>query len=137
MTMQKGRDLLIKVSGGTEVASYITVAAARTTSFSINNNAFDITSMNSNGFQELQAEGGVQSLEIKLDGIFKDSASEEIIRQTAFLRDIRSYQLCFPNNDTIKSNFVVASYKREGTYNGLETFSLALKSSGSYEFNKG
>jgi len=137
MVMQKGRDLALKIGNGEMEEEFTLIAAAKAISLSINNNVIDISSLNSNGFQELQSNGGMQSTVIQMEGIFKDSASEEILREVAFKRHNRNYQFIFANGDSIKGAFVVNNYKRQGSYNGLETFSLQLLSSGEYAFTKG
>jgi len=137
MVMQKGRDFILRVEDESVDDSFLILGAARTVSFSVNNNPIDITSLNSNGFKELQSLGGVYSLSVKLDGIFKDSNAEELIRGASIARCIKNYQFVFPNGDYIESSFAITLYQRQGTYNGLETFSLNLESSGEYEFYKG
>jgi len=128
--MQKGRDLLLKVGDGGTTEVFTTLGAARATTVSIENNPVDITSLNSKGFQELQIKGGVQEIEISVEGIFKDSAAEEILRAAAFNRSVKNYQLIFPNGEMIEGAFVISQYQREGSYNGLEVFSLKLLRTG-------
>lgn len=137
MTMQKGRDLAVKIGDGADVEIFETLGVARATSLTVNNNAIDITTLNSNGFKELQADGGVQFLSIQLDGIFKDSNAEELLREAALNRVAKNYQFIFPNGDYIASAFVVDSYQRQGSYSGLELFSLKLSSTAAYSFTKG
>jgi len=128
--MQKGKDLLLKVGDGGTSEIFTTLGAARATTVSIENNPVDITSLNSKGFQELQVKGGVQSIEIHVEGIFKDSAAEEALRAAAFNRSVKNYQLIFPNGEMIEGAFVISQYQREGSHNGLEVFSLKLLRTG-------
>lgn len=137
MVMQKAKDIVLKVGDGSDPEVFNTIGAARATSFTVNNNVVDITSLNSNGFKELQANGAVQSISIQLDGIFKDSSAEEEVRTAAFNGSLKNYQFQFANGDYIESSFAVVSYLRQGSYNGLELFTLRLESSGQYSFTKG
>lgn len=130
MTMKKGKDLLLKAGDGGAPESFITLGAARTTSVLIENNPVDITSLNSKGFQELQVKGGIQNLEISVEGIFKDGEAEDLLRSAAFNRELKNYQLIFPNGEVVEGVFLISQYQREGSYNGLEMFSLKLLRTG-------
>jgi len=131
MSSQKGRDLLLKIGDGASPEVFTTIGAARTLAITINNNPIDITSLNSNGFQDMQADGGVQNLEINLDGLFKDAVAEETLRLSAFNRSVKNYQLIFPNGSMLSGSFIISQYQREGSYDGLETFSIIMLRSGS------
>ena len=130
MSGQKGRDLLLKIGNGASPEVFTTLGAARTLALSVNNNPVDITALNSNGLQELQADGGVQNLTLNLEGLFKDAAAEEALRLAAFNRSSKNYQLIFPNGHILSGAFIVSSYHREGSYDGLETFTAVLQRSG-------
>ncbi len=134
MASQKGRDLLLKIGDGGEVEVFTTIGAARIASVNINNNPVDVTAMNSRGLQALQADAGIQTLEIYLDGLFKDAVAEEMLRASAFNRSLKNYELIFPNGNKITGAFVVTSYKRDGAYDGLESFSVRLLRSGASSF---
>jgi TP901-1 family phage major tail protein len=138
MPVQKGRDLLLKIGGGespTEIFS--TIGAARTATVTVNNNPVDATTMADNGIQSLAADAGVQSMQIKLDGLFRDQAAEETLRAAAFTRVTRNYELLFPNGDKYAAAFVVESYARTGSHDGLEGFSVSLLRSGDGTFTAG
>ena len=134
MPSQKGRDLLLKIGDGADPEVFTTIGAARAVSIIINNHPVDITALNSNGLQELQAGAGVQSLEINLNGLFKDEAAEEFLRLSAFNCSVKNYQLIFPNADMLSGSFIVEEYHRVGSYDGLEAFSVKLLRTGSSTF---
>ena len=137
MPSQNGRDLLLKIGSGGSPETFTTLGAARTVDMTVNNQPADMTSTNSNGFHTLQADGGVQSLEIVLAGLFKDAAAEETLRAAAFSRTTNNYQLLFPNGDMYAAAFVIGDYKRSGSYDGLENFSVTLLRSGVGTFTPG
>lgn len=137
MPSQKGRDLLLKIGDSGDPETFTALGAARATSMSIDNRPVDATSMDSGGVQVLLGGAGVQSMSIRLDGLFKDGASEETLRAAAFLRETRNYELCFPNGDKYAGAFVVQDYARGGTYDGLESFSATLLRSGAGTFTAG
>jgi predicted secreted protein len=137
MPSQNGRDLLLKIGNGGSPETFATIGAARTVDMSIGNQPADITAMNSNGVAVLQADAGVQSMEIMLQGLFKDSAAEEALRAAAFNRTANDYQLVFPNGAIYAACFVIGDYKRSGSYDGLESFTVMLLRSGSGAFTAG
>ena len=126
MTSQKGRDFLLKIGDGADPEVFATLGAARTNAMRVNNNPVDDTSMDSQGVQSMIGDAGVQTMELTIDGLFKDAAAEEVLRAAAFAGDTVNYQMAFPNGDVIERPFVIREYSRGGTYDGLETFSAIL-----------
>ena len=43
---------------------------------------------------------------------------------------MKAYDLAFEDGSSAKGTFIVSSYERAGEYNGEETYSLSLESSG-------
>lgn len=138
MPSHKGRDFLLKIGdGATPVEAFTTLGAARTAALSLNNNPVDATTMSDAGIQTLAAEAGTQSMQITLDGLFKDASAEETLRAAAFARTSKNFQLAFPNGDVYQAAFVISEYSRGGTHDGLETFSATLARSGQGTFTPG
>jgi len=135
MTSQKGRDLLLKIGDGGEDEIFTAIGAARSVAMTVNNQPVDATSMADGGVQNLNAAAGVQSLSLRLEGIFKDSAAEESLRTVAFDRTARHFLLQFPNGDSYSAPFVVESYMRGGNHDGLETFGVTLLRAGAGVFS--
>lgn len=136
MASQKGRDFLLKIGDGQPSEIFTALGAARTNNMRINNNPVDDTAMDSNGVQSLIGDAGVQTMELTIDGLFKDSAAEETLRNTAFAGEARNYQLAFPNGDTLEGAFVIREYSRGGTYDGLESFSAVLLRTGASTYTQ-
>lgn len=137
MSSQKGRDLLLKIGNGADPEVFTALGAARAVSMALNNRPVDSTAMGNDGFQGFQADAGVQTLELRLDGLFKDAAAEETMRLAAFNRTVKNYQLVFPNGDVFAAAFVVHDYSRGGSFDGLETFSVTLARTGAGTFTPG
>ena len=137
MPSQKGRDLLLKIGNGGSPETFSAIGAARAVEMALNNQPADATTMDGQGLQSLQGDAGLQTLHLKLDGLFKDAASEETLRAAAFARSANNYELWFPNGDKYAAAFVVQDYRRGGSFDGLETFSLTLARSGSGAFTPG
>ena len=136
MAAQKGSALLLKSTptGGSET----TIAGLRSTSMTINGEMVDITTKDSDALvsggvtkaRELLQGGGVSNMAISASGVFTDSALENDIRVRAQKGQIDTYKLVFGDGDNITGSFQITSYERAGEYNGEETYSLTLESSG-------
>jgi len=82
MAAQKGKDLLLKIadSGG----ALVTVAGLRTRRLALNAESVDITHSESTGrWRELLAGAGVRRASIAGGGLFKDGASDALVRQAS------------------------------------------------------
>ena len=134
MAAGKGSSFLLKDnSTGTPA----TIGGLRSTSMTINGEAVDITSKDSNAFissgndkaRDLLQGGGVRSMSITASGVFTDSSTENILRGFAFDGAIQNYDLVFSDGSKISGAFLVTSYERAGEFNGEETYSVTLESS--------
>ena len=134
MPAGKGSSFLLKDnSTGTPA----TIGGLRSTSMTINGEAVDITSKDSNAFissgndkaRDLLQGGGVGSMTISASGVFTDSSTENILRGFAFDGAIQSYDLVFSDGSKISGAFLITSYERAGEFNGEETYSVTLESS--------
>jgi len=137
MPSQNGRDLLLKIGNGGNPETFTTIGAARTVEMALENEPVDATAMNSGGIVTLQADAGIQSLQIALQGLFKDSAAEETLRAAAFNRTANNYQLLFPTGAVYAAAFVIADYRRSGSYDGLESFTVTLLRTGTGTYTGG
>ena len=134
MAAGKGSSFLLKDnSTGTPA----TMGGLRSTSMTINGEAVDITTKDSNAFitsgndkaRDLLQGGGVRSMSISASGVFTDSSTENILRGFAFDGAIQNYDLVFSDGSKISGAFLVTSYERAGEFNGEETYSVTLESS--------
>ena len=134
MAAGKGSSFLLKDnSTGTPA----TIGGLRSTSMTINGEAVDITTKDSNAFitsgndkaRDLLQGGGVRSMTISASGVFTDSSTENILRGFAFDGAIQNYDLVFSDGSKISGAFLVTSYERAGEFNGEETYSVTLESS--------
>ena len=134
MAAGKGSSFLLKEnSTGTPA----TVGGLRSTSMTINGEAVDITTKDSNDFissgndkaRVLLQGGGVRSMSLSASGVFTDSSTENIMRGFAFDGAIQNYDLVFSDGSKISGAFLITSYERAGEFNGEETYSVTLESS--------
>ncbi len=134
MAAQKGKDLLLKVDAD-GVGTFATVAGLRSRSIAFNTETVDITHSESAGlWRELLAGAGMRSARIAGTGIFKDQASDEIIRQTVFDGAIRDWQIIVPDFGTIQGPFQITAFELSGRHDAEVAFDVALASAGALIF---
>ena len=69
-------------------------------------------------------------MSLTASGVFTDSALENDIRLRAQKGQIDTYKLVFGDGDNISGSFQITSYERAGEFNGEETYTMTLESSG-------
>lgn len=130
--MFSSRDILVKIADGGTPVGYVTVGAARTAALHIDNRPLDVTALDGD-VAAFIADGGVQQMTIALDGVFRAGAA--LLHGAARDRLPVDMQFCFGNGDTYAAVFVIDSYARGGTFDGLETFTATLSRSGHSDFS--
>lgn len=133
MAAQKGSSLLIKIGAGSP-ETFTTVGGLRSTSIALNDEAVDVTTMDSSNQRELLANGGIQTVSISGSGVFTDAASESTLRTAFGASSFSNYQVIVPDFGTYEGAFMVASLEYSGEYNGEVTYSVTLESSGAVSF---
>jgi TP901-1 family phage major tail protein len=132
MGAQKGKDLLLKFNGG---AGFVTVAGLRSRRIAFNAELVDITHAESaDRWRELLAGAGVRRASIAGRGIFRDGASDALLRQAFFDGAVNEAQVVVPDFGTIQGPFQIASLEFSGEHNGEVTFDIALESAGALAF---
>lgn len=142
MAAQKGSALLIKIGDGGSPESFTTVGGLRSNSISLNDEAVDVTTMDSSGHRELLAGGGVNSVSVSGSGVFTDAASETTLKTAYFAQQntsdgssaqtaaFKNFQVIVPDFGTFTGSFMIASLEYAGEYNGEVTYSVTLESAG-------
>jgi TP901-1 family phage major tail protein len=132
MTAQKGKDLLVKIADGT---GFTTVAGLRTRRLAFNAETVDVTHAESaNRWRELLDGAGIKRAAVSGRGLFKDSSTDTLMRQTFFDGAIVNYQIVIPSFGTVQGPFQVTSLEFAGEHNGEVTYDLALESAGELTF---
>jgi len=134
MTAQKGRDLLLRIdtdgSGG-----FSAVAGLRSRAITLNAETVDVTHQESVGqWRELLSGAGIRSARIAGAGIFRDAASDALIRQRFFEGALPVFQVVIPDFGTLEGPFQISSFELSGRHDGELTFDLALESAGEITF---
>ena len=134
MGAQKGKDLLLKIDRD-GLGNFITVAGLRTKRLAFNSETVDVTDADSAGrWRELLGGSGVQRASVSGAGIFKDAASDTLMRQAFFDGGIGQWQLVIPDFGTVAGPFQITALEYGGSHDGEVTFEVALESAGAIGF---
>ena len=132
MGAQKGKDLLLKIFDG---STYVTVAGLRSRKIAFNAETVDITHAESvDRWRELLAGAGVRRASLSGRGLFKDAASDALVRQMFFDGTINACRIVVPDFGTIDGPFQIVGLEFSGEHNGEVTFDVSLESAGALAF---
>lgn len=133
MSAQKGRDLLLKIGDG--VGNFTTIAGLRTRRLALNADTIDVTDAESTGrWRELLGGAGVRRASISGSGIFKDQASDALLRQVFFDGQLREFQMIIPGLGVLTGPFQISNLDYRGEYAAEVTFDISLDSAGALTF---
>ncbi len=133
MAAQRGKDMLLKLRD--EGDAFIAVAGLRSRRIALNAETVDVTHAESAGrWRELLSGAGVKRASITGAGVFKDQASDLLVRQSFFDGIIRDWQIIIPNFGTIEGAFQIASLDYRAEHQGEITFDMTLESAGMISF---
>lgn len=132
MAAQKGKDLLLKIHDGT---SFVTVAGLRSRRLAFNAQAVDVTHAESAGrWRELLDGAGLKRASISGAGVFKDAASDALVRAAFFEGALKTCQVLIPDFGTVTGPFQVTALDMGGDHDREVTFDLTLESAGEITF---
>ena len=67
-------------------------------------------------------------------GLFKDAATDALMRQTFFDGAVKDYQVVIPSFGTVQGPFQITGLEFAGEHNGEVTYDLSLESAGALTF---
>jgi TP901-1 family phage major tail protein len=133
MAAQRGKDILLKTEDGPGV--FVTVAGLRARTISLNARTVDATDGDSAGrWRELLAGAGVRSAAVSGQGVFRDAASDALIREAFFAQTAPGWQLIVPDFGVLEGPFLVAALEYAGEHEGEASFAISLASAGEIGF---
>lgn len=134
MAAQKGKDLLLKVDSN-GAGAFTTVAGLRSRAVAFNAESVEITHTESAGaWRELLGGAGIKSARVTGAGVFKDAASDALIRSYVFNGTIRDWQIVIPDFGTVQGPFHIAAFELQGRHDNEVSFDIALESAGELTF---
>ncbi len=134
MAAQKGRDLLLKIDS-TGANIFVTVGGLRANTLSFNSEIVDASSQESPGaWRELLAGASLKTAAVRGQGIFKDAASDALVRGYFFTASIMNWQIIIPDFGMVQGPFQITALEFGGRHDAEVTFELALESAGLLTF---
>ena len=132
MAAQKGKDLLLKIHDGT---AFATVAGLRSRTLAFNAQSVDVTHAESAGqWRELLAGATVKRASLSGSGVFKDAASDAVVRAAFFDGSLKTCQVVIPDFGTVAGPFQVTALEIAANHDREVTFDLTLESAGELTF---
>ncbi len=132
MAAQQGRALLVKIERAP--GEFETVAGLRARSIQLSAEGADATNADSEAWREILEGAGVRAASITGQGVFKDAASDELMRAAFFAGTIPRFQIVAPDFGAIEGAFHIAALEYAGAHDGAMTFSVTLNSAGALTF---
>ena len=133
MAAQRGRDILLKIEDAP--GAFVTVAGLRARTIALNARTVDATDGDSAGrWRELLAGAGVKSASVSGQGVFRDAASDALIREAFFDQSARRWRLIVPDFGQLEGPFLVAALEYAGEHEGEASFAISLASAGEIAF---
>lgn len=114
----------------------VAIAALRTKTMTLANEAVDVTSDDDEGFRALLADPGTKTLDMTVEGVAKDVASFNALLAVAVSGTdiLDAFSILFPGIGTMAGDFVVSNFEIGAPYNEAATFSCTLQSAGEFTF---
>ena len=134
MAIQRGKDLLLKLD---EAATgvFVTVAGLRSRRLDFSADTVDVTTADSpERWRELLAGAGLKRASLSGSGLFRDAASDALVRGLFFADTVRAWQIVLPGFGTVTGPFQIAGLDYAGDHDGEVTFEIALESAGLLTF---
>lgn len=133
MAAQKGKDLLLKIGDG--AGGFVTVAGLRTRRIAFNADTVDVTDAESTGrWRELLGGAGVRRASVSGTGVFKDQASDALLRQVFFDGLLRDWEIVIPGFGALRGPFQISNLDYRGEHAAEVTFDISLDSAGALTF---
>ena len=135
MAGQRGRDVLMKISDGNIPEFFETLAGIRSTEFELNAASVDGTAADSpSGWRELIEGAGVKTARLRGQGVFKDAASNDRMRDIFIASGQARWQLIVPGMGSVTGAFHIRELKWTGAFDAELGFSIDLESAGLLSF---
>lgn len=134
MAVQKGRDLLLKLADDAVTPSFVTVAGLRARTISLNARPVDVSDADSAGWRELLAGGGLKTLSVTGSGVFRDSASDALVRSNFFAQEAKNWEIIIPHFGKFSGPFLISALEYAGQHDGELSFSLTINSAGTISY---
>jgi TP901-1 family phage major tail protein len=133
-TKYPGKDLLLKLGTTDSPPQFNTIAAQRTTSFTINNEQIDVTDKDDSRWRKL-LEGGVRSMSLSCAGLITDAAGYKTLLSIVTQGLITDFQIIFADGQTFEGPFQLTSVEGSGEYTDAQQYTMTIESAGDIDYS--
>jgi TP901-1 family phage major tail protein len=133
MAAQRGKDVQLKLQDA--AGAFVPVAGLRSRTMSFHAQTIDTTHQESSGqWRQLLAGAGIKAVRIAGAGVFKDAASDALIRSSFFDGTLRRWQIVIPDFGVLDGPFQITALDFSAHHDAEVAFDLALASAGPVAF---
>ena len=125
-----GKDVVLKIGDGEVSETFTTLGGLKNCNIKVNQSVIEKANVDSGVWRTVLNGAGIRHITIAGEGIFTDSANEEILRAHAFNGTVSNFQCHFGNGDYLQGSFLVRQYQRTGDMPTIETYRIILESAG-------
>jgi TP901-1 family phage major tail protein len=132
MGAKGGKNYILKRGDGEDPEVFTVIGGLRSTGFTMDSEAIDVSHQGSAEFKEILDEAGQISAKISGSGVCLDDAILESVEDDFLDKKIRTYQVVdtSANGRTRQGRFKITSFERTGEYKAEQTWSISLESDG-------
>lgn len=136
MAAQKGISMVFKVSNSDSPETFSSVLSMQTDTMKINDEPVDVTAKDATERWTEKIRAGLRSMEYSGEGIFKDNASEELIRANVHDSSdaILNCQVVVPDYGTWEGPMIFTELEFSGEHEGAVMFKVSAESAGRIVF---
>lgn len=127
-----GKEVLLYIEDPATPGTYSLIAAGTTHSITINNTEVEKNSKDSGGWREVFPPGSIKSIAMSMQGIFKETADHDLLRNIAMSTSDPAANFRFNLGGTrrLVGEFQVTSYEHSGDTEGFAQFTANFASNG-------
>ena len=127
MPAGSGRLFTIYVGDGGGPETFSEIGSLRSTDLTRTGELVDVTTKDTAGERQLLSGGGTKTSTVTGSGVFKDTASEESLRQNYDDQLLHNYQVRTVGNHVNEFAAQITSLAMTGEFNGAQEFSVTLE----------
>lgn len=136
MTSYDGSDTLLQIGDGESPAeSLLTLGALRRIRVQLRREMHRADQAEGDGWARGQETGGIRSLTLLAEGVYRDDGAQARVRECAFGGEACLISLTYPSGSNLTGSFHLRHYADEMTADGEVTFSMELVSQSSLSYS--
>lgn len=127
-----GKEVLLEQGDGADPEVFTLIAAGTQHDLTINNTEVEKNSKDSGGWRELFPEGSIKSMALTMQGIFKETADHDALRNLAMstVKPAANFRFSLGGTRRMTGEFQISNYQHSGATEGFAGFTANFSSNG-------